>query len=195
MTRSYKQLDISSVSGFTFCASRDFRRKIAEDLSRSPSTISREVYRFAQAQRKARQRGLPPKMTRPWRASLACNGVPIRYRDGSSLMLVSVSAEWIYRHVDNPCLPGVTELYRRVGDWEADTIVGAGHRGALVSVVDSKLEEKGISAKSLVVLGCFSSSFLNHSTASYNLGGSRFSKNGKVGEELALALLFPISMK
>ena len=24
----------------------------------------------------------------------------------------------------------------RVGDWEADTIVGAGHRGALVSVVD-----------------------------------------------------------
>ena len=32
--------------------------------------------------------------------------------------------------------PAVVELKRRVGDWELDTIVGARHRGALVSVVD-----------------------------------------------------------
>ena len=32
--------------------------------------------------------------------------------------------------------PQIVEDKRRVGDWEADTIVGAGHRGALVSVVD-----------------------------------------------------------
>ena len=32
--------------------------------------------------------------------------------------------------------PAVVELKRRVGDWELDTIIGARHRGALVSVVD-----------------------------------------------------------
>ena len=77
MTRSYKQLDILERQRIYFLRKQGFSlRKIAEDLSRSPSTISREVkrnsggrgYRFAQAQRKARQRGtaassVPPKMT------------------------------------------------------------------------------------------------------------------------------------
>ena len=66
MTRSYKQLDILERQRIYFLRKQGFSlRKIAEDLSRSPSTISREVkrnsggrgYRFAQAQRKARQRG------------------------------------------------------------------------------------------------------------------------------------------
>ena len=38
--------------------------------------------------------------------------------------------------VDITQRPRIVEDKRRVGDWEADTIVGAGHRGALVSVVD-----------------------------------------------------------
>ena len=77
MTRSYKQLDILERQRIYFLRKQGFSlRKIAEDLSRSPSTISREVkrnsggrgYRFAQAQRKARQRGVaassvPRKMT------------------------------------------------------------------------------------------------------------------------------------
>ena len=66
MTRSYKQLDILERQQIYFLRKQGFSlRKIAEDLSRSPSTISREVkrnsggkgYRFAQAQRKARQAG------------------------------------------------------------------------------------------------------------------------------------------
>ena len=65
MTRSYKQLDILERQRIYFLRKQGFSlRKIAEDLSRSPSTISREVkrnsggrgYRCAQAQRKARQR-------------------------------------------------------------------------------------------------------------------------------------------
>ena len=34
--------------------------------------------------------------------------------------------------------PAVVEEKRRVGDWEVDTIIGARHRGALVSVVDRR---------------------------------------------------------
>ena len=32
--------------------------------------------------------------------------------------------------------PAVVEEKSRIGDWEADTIIGAGHQGALVSLVD-----------------------------------------------------------
>ena len=92
-------------------------RKIAEDLSRSPSTISREVkrnsggrgYRFAQAQRKARQRGtaassVPRKMTeRMWsivEEKLSFQWSPDQISGRLKLdAVVLVSAEWIYRHV------------------------------------------------------------------------------------------------
>ena len=193
MTRSYKQLDILERQRIYFLRKQGFSlRKIAEDLSRSPSTISREVkrnsggkgYRFAQAQRKARQRGaaassVPRKMTeRMW--SIVENKLGLQWSPdqvSGRLKLdavVSVSAEWIYRHVwedkhnggklykhlrrrgkkrnsrgseysgrghipgrvDITERPQIVEDKRRVGDWEADTIVGAGHRGALVSVVD-----------------------------------------------------------
>ena len=141
-------------------------------------------YRFAQAQRKARQRGtaassVPRKMTkRMWsivESKLGLQWSPDQISGRLKLSaVVSVSAEWIYRHVweekrnggklykhlrrrgkkrnsrgsgysgrghipgrvDITQRPQVVEDKRRVGDWEADTIVGAGHRGALVSVVD-----------------------------------------------------------
>ena len=177
MTRSYKQLDILERQRIYFLRKQGFSlRKIAEDLSRSPSTILREIkrnsggrgYRFAQAQRKARQRGtaassVPRKMTeRMW--SIVENKLGLQWSPdqiSGRLKLdavVSVSAEWIYRHVweekrnsrgsrysgrghipgrvDITERPRIVEDKRRVGDWEADTIVGAGHRGALVSVVD-----------------------------------------------------------
>ena len=56
MTRSYKQLDILERQRIYFLRKQGFSlRKIAEDLSRSPSTILREIkrnsggrgYRFA----------------------------------------------------------------------------------------------------------------------------------------------------
>ena len=193
MTRSYKQLDILERQRIYFLRKQGFSlRKIAEDLSRSPSTISREVkrnsggrgYRFAHAQRKARQRGVaassvPRKMTeRMWsivEEKLSFQWSPDQISGRFKLSaVVSVSAEWIYRHVweekrsggklykhlrrrgkkrnsrgsgysgrghipgrvDITERPQIVEDKRRVGDWEADTIVGAGHRGALVSVVD-----------------------------------------------------------
>jgi len=36
--------------------------------------------------------------------------------------------------------PAVVERKRRLGDWEADTIVGRRHRGAIVSLVDHALK-------------------------------------------------------
>ena len=77
---------------------------LAEDLSRSPSTISREVkrnsggrgYRFAQAQRKARQRGtaassVPPKMTeRMWFIVESKLGLQVPIRYGQRLKLSAV---------------------------------------------------------------------------------------------------------
>ena len=118
MTRSYKQLDILERQRIYFLRKQGFSlRKIAEDLSRSPSTISREVkrnsggrgYRFAQAQRKARQRGtaassVPPKMTeRMWfivESKLGLQWSPDQISGRLKLdAVVSVSAEWIYRHV------------------------------------------------------------------------------------------------
>ena len=118
MTRSYKQLDILERQRIYFLRKQGFSlRKIAEDLSRSPSTISREVkrnsggrgYRFAQAQRKARQRGtaassVPPKMTEQmWfivESKLGLQWSPDQISGRLKLSaVVSVSAEWIYRHV------------------------------------------------------------------------------------------------
>lgn len=34
--------------------------------------------------------------------------------------------------------PGVVQARRRIGDWEGDTVIGAGHRGALVTLVERK---------------------------------------------------------
>ena len=52
MTRSYKQLDILERQRIYFLRKQGFSlRKIAEDLSRSPSTISREVKRKQRRER------------------------------------------------------------------------------------------------------------------------------------------------
>ena len=40
--------------------------------------------------------------------------------------------------VDIANRPSVVEQKKRIGDWEADTIVGAGHKGAIVSLVDRR---------------------------------------------------------
>ena len=104
MTRSYKQLDILERQRIYFLRKQGFSlRKIAEDLSRSPSTISREV------KRKARQRGtaassVPRKMTeRMWsivESKLSFQWSPDQISGRLKLdAVVSVSAEWIYRHV------------------------------------------------------------------------------------------------
>ena len=98
MTRSYKQLDILERQRIYFLRKQGFSlRKIAEDLSRSPSTILREVkrnsggkgYRFAQAQRKARQRGtaassVPRKMTEQMCGEQAWSAVESRSDIGTA---------------------------------------------------------------------------------------------------------------
>ena len=141
MTRSYKQLDILERQRIYFLRKQGFSlRKIAEDLSRSPSTISREVkrnsggrgYRFAQAQRKARQRGtvaassVPRKMTeRMWsivEKKLRLQWSPDQISGRLKLSaVVSVSAEWIYRHVWED---------KRSGGKLATSICGVGGRSA-----------------------------------------------------------------
>ena len=168
-------------------------RRIARELGCCPSTICRELkrnsgarrgYSYKRAQRLAEQRrhaasSCPRKMTgQIWavvdsRLSLQWSPEQISGRlrlEG----VVSVSAQWIYRHVwaDKKAggtlfkhlrrrgkkrnrrgseysgrghIPGrvdiedrraIVEEKSRVGDWEADTIVGAGHKGAVVSLVD-----------------------------------------------------------
>jgi IS30 family transposase len=38
--------------------------------------------------------------------------------------------------IDISARPAIVGLRKRIGDWEADTIIGAGHRGAILSVVE-----------------------------------------------------------
>ena len=44
----------------------------------------------------------------------------------------------IPNRVDIKDRPAIVEKKQRFGDWEADTIVGAQHKGAIVSLVDRK---------------------------------------------------------
>ena len=193
MPGSYKQLDFAERRQVYFLRKQGLScRGIARQLGRSPSTISREFrrnsggrgYRFSQAQRMAWERrsetsSVPRKMTgRMWaivEGKLAMQWSPEQISGRLRLdEVVSVSAEWIYRHVwedkrnggdlykhlrrrgkkrnargskysgrghipgrvDISERPGAAQEKGRVGDWEADTIVGAGHKGALVSIVN-----------------------------------------------------------
>ena len=166
-------------------------RKIAKQLTKSVSTIAREIkrnsgkcgYRYKQAHEKATVRrknasNIPRKMTdeliakieRGLRAGWSPEQIAGRLeREG-----VSISHERIYQYVwkdkktggllyrhlrrygrqrkkrssgmsgrghiphrvDISQRPKVVELKSRIGDWEGDTIIGARHKGALLSYVD-----------------------------------------------------------
>ena len=168
-------------------------RRIASVLSRSPSTISREIrrnaggrgYRHRQANRKAVERRKRPR-------SVKMTGPVIRHIEAKirqefspeqisntmeSSIGVRICHEWIYQYLwrdkraggtlyrhcriagkkqrrkrygtnsrrgkipnrkDIDLRPKIVDAKRRIGDWEADTIVGEGHRGAIVTLVERK---------------------------------------------------------
>ena len=169
------------------------KTQIAQALSRSTSTITREIsrntggrgYRPRQAQAKACQRrreaSKAVKMTRENRRLIerklrkAWSPEQISGWLGRH-QFVSISHERIYQHVwEDKYLggglwkhlrqaskkykkrrggrdrrgqipnrvsidqrPRTIELRRRFGDWEGDTIVGKGHQGALITLVERK---------------------------------------------------------
>ena len=93
--------------------------------------------------------------------------------------------------------PAVVELKRRVGDWELDTIVGARHRGALVSVVDRcskfaflrRVPRKTSSAVGGAVLACLRPlSALAHTLTADN--GKEFAGHRAVVEGLSAGFFF-----
>ena len=93
--------------------------------------------------------------------------------------------------------PAVVELKRRVGDWELDTIVGARHRGALVSVVDRcskfaflrRVPRKTSSAVGGAVLACLRPfSALAHTMTADN--GKEFAGHRAVAEGLSAGFFF-----
>lgn len=93
--------------------------------------------------------------------------------------------------------PAVVELKRRVGDWELDTIIGARHRGALVSVVDRcskftflrRVAGKTSSAVGGAVLACLRPvSALAHTLTSDN--GKEFAGHREVAAALSAGFYF-----
>ena len=93
--------------------------------------------------------------------------------------------------------PAVVESKRRVGDWELDTIIGARHRGALVSMVDRCLkftflrgvERKTSSAVGGAVLACLRPvSALAHTLTADN--GKEFSGHREVAAGLSAGFYF-----
>lgn len=170
-------------------------RKIAKQLGRSPSTVSREVkrnkgkrgYRYKQAnefaERRRREASLTPRKITPehWariehllvHEHWSPEQIAGRLRRKEA---VSISPKWIYYYIwadkadggtlykslrrrgkkpnrrgrdgsGRGVIPGRVDISKRpsevedksrVGDWEADTIVGTKHLGAIVSLVDRK---------------------------------------------------------
>ena len=120
--------------------------KIALQLTRNPSTISRELrrnkglkgYRPKQAQLKAVTRNainaykIPDETWQLVRFKL--------YEEWSPEQIgqyVSISHEAIYQWVYRDKAKG-GDLWQRLGDWEADTMIGKRHKQAIVSLVEPK---------------------------------------------------------
>ena len=127
-------------------------RGIAQEFGRDHPTICRELQRncgrrgcrFMQAQGKATQRrreasAVPWKMTPDlWCQVGEClaqgwSPEPIagRHRREGRIM---AGRERIHQCIGER--PAIVDEKSRIGDWELDTIIGARHRGALVSAVD-----------------------------------------------------------
>ena len=167
--------------------------RIAAELGRSPSTLSRELarnggeqsYKPAQAQCKADARQSHRRNARQFEASnwqlvqiyLRLYLSPQQVSDRLALEgRLRISAESIYQYayadkaqggdlvtylrcqklrkkryasgherrgvlknrIGIEHRPAVVDLKRRIGDWEGDTVIGKGHKGALVTLVERK---------------------------------------------------------
>ncbi len=113
-----------------------------------------------------------------------------RGRDGSGRGVIPGRADISER-------PGEVEEKSRVGDWEADTIIGSRHLGALVSLVDraskftflSKVGRKTAEEVGNAVLRCLGPvKELVHTITADN--GKEFAGHGKVSEGLEAGFYF-----
>jgi transposase, IS30 family len=172
----------------------DSQNRIARDMNRSQSTISRELarntglrgYRHTQANRKAKQRHTDkPKVIKMTMGLVDYINVMLRQQWSPEQISgrlkrkgqASVCPESIYQHivkdkqgggqlylnlrhharkyrkrygsitgsrkgipnrVDIDRRPEVANQRERLGDWEADTMIGKGHKGALVTLDERK---------------------------------------------------------
>jgi IS30 family transposase len=93
--------------------------------------------------------------------------------------------------------PKVVELRERLGDWEVDTLVGKGHRGALVSLVDRKsrftlirpVGQRGADSVSQVVISLLTSFTTQVHTITGD-NGKEFAKHEQVTEALQAMFFF-----
>lgn len=93
--------------------------------------------------------------------------------------------------------PRIVDAKRRVGDWEADTIVGAAHRGAILSLVERKSKlvrlkkverntAEAVAAAGLALLGAVAARV--HTITSNN--GREFSHHERIAEGLSARFYF-----
>ena len=229
-------------------------RKIAKQLGRSPSTVSREVkrnkgkrgYRYKQAnefaERRRREASLTPRKITPEHWAMIEHLLVHEHWSPEQIAgrlrrkeAVSISPKWIYYYIwadkaaggtlykslrrrgkkpnrrgrdgsGRGVIPGRVDISKRptevedksrVGDWEADTIVGTKHLGAIVSLVDrkskftflSKVDAKKaeeVSNAMLSDLGAVKE--LVHTITADN--GKEFAGHSRVSEELEAGFYF-----
>ena len=93
--------------------------------------------------------------------------------------------------------PGIVEEKTRIGDWEADTIIGKAHSGAVVSLVDrvtkytllARVERKTAAAVGASIIGLLGSDdFVVHTITSDN--GKEFAAHMRVAKALDADFFF-----
>lgn len=93
--------------------------------------------------------------------------------------------------------PAIVEAKTRVGDWEADTIIGKGHSGAIVSLVDraakytllGRVDRKTAAAVGTVMIDLLGTrSLIAHTITSDN--GKEFADHSRVAKELDADFFF-----
>ena len=108
----------------------------------------------------------------------------------------SYSKRGVWKNQTNIALrPEIVEQKSRIGDWETDTIIGKGHRQAIVSIVDRKsklLRMQKVQQKTgelvQAVICCELDGLTVHTLTSDN--GREFSEHRKIAEKLKAKFYF-----
>jgi len=232
---------------------KDSLNRIARELGRSQSTLSRELarntgqrgYRYQQADRKAKQRHVEKPKAIKLTTELAGSITSMLEQQWSPEQIsgrlkqegkASVCHETIYQHilkdkqvggklylnlrrhpkkyrkrygsttgsrngipnrVDIAERPDVVNQRERLGDWEADTMIGKGHQGALVTLDERKSKlrlalpvanktAEAVTGSIIALLGAFKGWV--HTLTFDN--GKEFAKHEQVAEALDCATYF-----
>ena len=104
--------------------------EIAEVLKRSESTISREL------SRNCGRRGYRPKQAHS--KSVERQSINARTIDDATWQFAQdrLLEQWNPEQISGHA--AIVETRSRIGDWEADTVIGKNHRQAIVSIVERK---------------------------------------------------------